>query len=67
MAEDRKNHPEARDGETGSGDAKHEVRATEEKLEPGEGPLAPRGDALLDGSGTRHGVDERDERPGDEG
>lgn len=32
-------------------------------LEPGKGPRAPQGDALLDGTGTRHGVDERDERP----
>ena len=33
-------------------------------LESGEGPRAPQGDALLDGSGSRHGVDSRDERPG---
>jgi hypothetical protein len=26
-------------------------------------PLQQQGDALLDGSGTRHGVDARDERP----
>lgn len=32
-------------------------------LEPGDGPGAPQGDALLDGNGSRHGVDARDERP----
>lgn len=33
-------------------------------LEEGDGPRAPQGDALLDGSGSRHGVDSGDERPG---
>lgn len=32
-------------------------------LEPGTGPRSPRGDALLEGTGTRHGVDAPDERP----
>ena len=30
--------------------------------EPGEGPGSPQGDALLDGSGSRHGADASDER-----
>lgn len=34
-------------------------------LKPGDGPGAPQGDALLDGNGSRHGVDARDERPAD--
>lgn len=34
-------------------------------LEPGTGPRSPRGDALLEGTGTRHGVDDRHERPED--
>lgn len=46
-------------GATGPG----EGLETRLPLEPGDGPRAPQGDALLDGNGSRHGVDERDERP----
>lgn len=49
------------------GEASESAEAGDARLEPGQGPRAAQGDALLDGSGTRHGVDERDQRPGDGG
>lgn len=68
MADDRKNERGAHEAETGTGSGSERSHgSTREKLEPAEGPPAPQGDALLDGSGNRHGVDERDERPGERG
>lgn len=49
--------------EVRTGGGGEEGRATEAPLEDQDAPRKQHGDALETGTGTRHGVDERDERP----
>lgn len=43
-------------------DATEEIAATRERLRDGDGPRKRHGDALEDGSGNRHGVNQTDPR-----
>lgn len=58
---------ENEDGERKGAAADPEISEDQPRLEESRGPRAPRGDALQDGSGNRHGVDHRDQRPGERG
>jgi hypothetical protein len=49
--------------QSGRRDEAEGVERAVEGHRAGDGPAKPHGDALKDGSGTRHGVTERDERP----
>lgn len=68
MTDEKKGSLEREQPAPEPGTAEHRPEGAESPpLHPGKGPRAPRGDALLDGSGTRHGVDAADEVPGSEG